>query len=124
MAGERVSWNDATQGSTIAGLEQQILEMKTAASKILPEIDVLKPNWKTEGSKKTIVDLEMFLKNDFEDFVKLFNITVEKLVDLIIKSKSHDELVREFGVKAGSANLNLTKSNKKKNQSGGNCCNK
>ena len=52
------------------------------------------------------------------------NEAFEKLVDLIIKSKSHDELVREFGVKAGSANLNLTKSNKKKNQSGGNCCNK
>ena len=52
------------------------------------------------------------------------NEAFEKLVDLIIKSKSHDELVRDFGVKQGSSNLNLTKSNKKKNQNGGNCCNK
>ena len=52
------------------------------------------------------------------------NEAFEKLVDLIIKSKSHDELVRDFGVKSGSSNLNLTKSNKKKNQNGGNCCNK
>jgi len=52
------------------------------------------------------------------------NEAFQKLVDLIIKSKSHDELVRDFGVKSGSSNLNLTKSNKKKNQNGGNCCNK
>ena len=45
-----------------------------------------------------------------------------KLVDLIIKSKSHDELIREFEVKQGQ-NLNLTKS-KKKTQNSGNCCNK
>ena len=52
------------------------------------------------------------------------NDAFEKLVDLIIKSKSHDELVRDFGVKQGLFILNLTKSNKKKNQNGGNCCNK
>ena len=50
------------------------------------------------------------------------NEAFEKLVDLIIKSKSHDELIREFGVKQGQ-NLNLTKS-KKKTQNSGNCCNK
>ena len=79
MAGERVSWNDATQGSTISGLEQQILEMKNAKNKIIPEIDILRPNWNTEGSKKTIDDLEMFLNTDFEEFVKIFDITVAKL---------------------------------------------
>ena len=30
MAGERVTWDDAPQGSKISGLEQQILEMKSA----------------------------------------------------------------------------------------------
>ena len=79
MAGERVSWNDATQGSTISGLEQQILEMKNAKNKIIPEIDVLRPSWNTEGSKKTIDDLELFLNTDFEEFVKIFDITVAKL---------------------------------------------
>lgn len=79
MAGERVSWNDATQGSTISGLEQQVLEMKNAKNKILPEIDVLRPSWNTEGSKKTIDDLELFLNTDFEEFLKLFNITISKL---------------------------------------------
>ena len=79
MAGERVSWSDATQGSTISGLEQQVLEMKNAKNKILPEIDVLRPSWNTEGSKKTIDDLELFLNTDFEEFVKMFNIAVGKL---------------------------------------------
>ena len=79
MAGERVSWNDATQGKTISGLEQQVMEMKSAKNKIIPEIDVLRPSWDTEGSKKTIDDLELFLNNDFEAFVNLFNITIGKL---------------------------------------------
>ena len=74
-----VSWNDTTQGSTITGLEQQVLEMKTAKNKIIPEISVLRPNWDTEGSKKTIDALENFLEIDFEEFVKAFNLTIEKL---------------------------------------------
>ena len=74
---------------------------------------------KEYGLKKKIDVFETSAKTG----VKV-NDAFEKLVDLIIKSKSHDELVRDFGVKQGSSNLNLTKSNKKKNQNGGNCCNK
>ena len=74
---------------------------------------------KEYGLKKKIDVFETSAKTG----VKV-NDAFEKLVDLIIKSKSHDELVRDFGVKSGSSNLNLTKSNKKKNQNGGNCCNK
>ena len=70
------------------------------------------------GLKKKIDVFETSAKTG----VKI-NEAFEKLVDLIIKSKSHDELIRDFGVK-NSQNLNLTKSNKKKTQSGGNCCNK
>lgn len=79
MPSSTVSWNDATQGSTISGLEYQVLLMKDAKNKILPEIEVLRPNWDTEGSKKTIDALETFLNNDFEEFVKTFNITIGKL---------------------------------------------
>ena len=74
---------------------------------------------KEYGLKKKIDVFETSAKTG----VKV-NDAFEKLVDLVIKSKSHDELVRDFGVKQGSSNLNLTKSNKKKNQNGGNCCNK
>lgn len=74
-----VSWNDTTQGSAIAGLEYQVLLMKEAKNKILPEIEVLRPNWDTEGSKKTIDALETFLNNDFEEFIKAFNISIMKL---------------------------------------------
>ena len=70
------------------------------------------------GLKKKIDVFETSAKTG----VKI-NEAFEKLVDLIIKSKSHDELIKEFGVKQ-SQNLNLTKSNKKKNQNSGNCCNK
>ena len=79
MPSSTVSWNDATQGSTISGLEYQVLLMKDAKNKILPELEVLRPNWDTEGSKKTIDALETFLNNDFEEFVKTFNITIGKL---------------------------------------------
>ena len=79
MPSSTVSWNDATQGSTISGLEYQVLLMKDAKNKILPEIEILRPNWDTEGSKKTIDALETFLNNDFEEFVKTFNITIGKL---------------------------------------------
>ncbi len=75
----KVSWDDATQGSTISGLQLNVEGMKIAKSKILPEIDVLRPNWDTEGSKKTIDSLENFLNNDFEEFVKAFNISIMKL---------------------------------------------
>ena len=74
-----VSWDDTTQGSAIAGLEYQVLLMKEAKNKILPEIELLRPNWDTEGSKKTIDALETFLNNDFEDFLKAFNISIMKL---------------------------------------------
>ena len=74
-----VSWDDTTQGSAIAGLEYQVLLMKEAKNKILPEIEVLRPNWDTEGSKKTIDALETFLNNDFEEFIKAFNISIMKL---------------------------------------------
>ena len=66
-----VSWDDTTQGSAIAGLEYQVLLMKEAKNKILPEIEVLRPNWDTEGSKKTIDALETFLNNDFEEFINV-----------------------------------------------------
>ena len=78
------------------------------------KIDTLKEY----GLKKKIEVFETSAKTGAK-----VNESFEKLVDLIIKSKSHDELVRDFGVKQGT-NLNLTKSNKKKNQNGGNCCNK
>ena len=74
-----VSWDDTTQGSAIAGLEYQVLLMKEAKNKILPEIELLRPNWHTEGSKKTIDALETFLNNDFEEFIKAFNISIMKL---------------------------------------------
>ena len=82
MANSTVSWDDATQGSTISGLEQQVLEMQSAKNKILPEIDVLRPRWNTEGSIKTIDTLEQFLNTDFEEFVKLFYSTIVKLKDV------------------------------------------
>ena len=60
MVSGSVSWNDTLQGKTIAGLGQQIDEMKKAKKDMLPAIDELRPNWKTEGSIKTINDLETF----------------------------------------------------------------
>ena len=87
-----VSWNDATQGSTISGLEQQVLELKNAKNKILPEIDVLRPNWDTEGSKKTIDALENFLNNDFEEFAKAFDITIGKLQRVRELSKAMNQV--------------------------------
>ena len=74
-----VSWDDTTQGSAIAGLEYQVLLMKEAKNKILPEIELLRPNWDTEGSKKTIDALETFLNKDFEEFIKSINIGIMKL---------------------------------------------
>lgn len=79
MASSTVSWNDAVQGSTISGLENQVSLMKEAKNKIVPEIEVLRPNWDTEGSQKTITALETFLNNDFEEFMKAFNVTIMKL---------------------------------------------
>ncbi len=46
----------------------------------------------------------------------------KKIVDLIIGGKSDEELIKEFG--ATDQNLSLSKSNKKKNQNSGGCCNK
>ena len=74
-----VSWSDTMQGKTIAGLQQQIEEMRKAKDKMLPAIDELRPNWKTEGSITTINDLESFLNDDFEEFVRMFNRTVSRL---------------------------------------------
>lgn len=79
MSSRAVSWDDAQQGSTIQNLEYQVEIMRSAKNKILPEIDVLRPGWDTEGSKQTIDSLENFLNNDFEEFIKAFNITVNKL---------------------------------------------
>ena len=92
MAGERVTWDDATQGSTISGLEQQILEMKSAKNKIIPEIDVLRPNWDTERSKKMIDALEMFLNSDFEEFIKLFDESVSRLDEVRTYSQGMDNV--------------------------------
>ena len=79
MSSSAVSWDDAQQGSTIQNLEYQVEIMKSAKNKILPEIDVLRPGWDTEGSKQTIDKLENFLNNDFEEFMKVFNTTIGKL---------------------------------------------
>ena len=79
--------------------------------------DVKIDTLKEFGLKKKIDVFETSAKTG----VKI-NEAFEKLVDLIIKSKSHDELIRDFGVK--SQNLNLTKQKKKTQSSGGNCCNK
>ena len=79
MVSGSVSWSDTLQGKTIAGLGQQIDEMKRAKNDMLPAIDELRPNWKTEGSIKTINDLETFLNEDFEEFVRMFNETVTRL---------------------------------------------
>ena len=50
----------------------------------------------------------------------------EKIVDLIIKNRSEDELVREFGVKSISRGYTLTKQKANANNSGQKqgCCNK
>ena len=50
----------------------------------------------------------------------------EKIVDLIIKNRSADELVREFGVKSISRGYTLTKQKANANNSGQKqgCCNK
>lgn len=74
-----VSWNDTLQGKTISGLEQQIFEMKKAKNEMLPAIDELRPNWKTAESVKTINSLESFLNDDFEEFVRMFNIAKSEL---------------------------------------------
>ena len=53
--------------------------------------------------------------------VKL-NEVFQKLIDLILKDRTDEEIIKEFGVKQGQ-NLNLGK--KKTQKTGGaNCCNK
>ena len=92
MSASAVSWNDAQQGATIQGLENQIENMQSAKNKIIPEIDVLRPGWDTEGSKQTIDNLENFLNNDFTEFVKAFNITTAKLEEVRKLSEGMNEI--------------------------------
>ena len=72
---------------------------------------------KEYGLKKKIAVLETSAKTGHN-----VNEAFKQLVDLILNSRSDEELVRDFGVK-GNQNLNLTKNKSKNNKSGG-CCNK
>ena len=67
------------------------------------------------GLKKKMVVFETSAKTG-QNLQEAF----EKLADLIIKSKSHEELINEFGVKSGE-NLSLSKSNRNF-QSNKSCC--
>lgn len=77
MAG--VTWDTGEQNTAISGLEYQVLLMKDAKRKMLPEIDSLRHGWDTKASTVTIDKFEKFLDNDFEEFTKLFDITIDKL---------------------------------------------
>ena len=79
--------------------------------------EVKKDTLKEFGLKKKMEVFEASAK-DGTNVNKAF----QKLVDLILKSRSDEELIRDFGV-SQSQNMNLTKNNKK-NKSGSNCCNK
>ena len=72
---------------------------------------------KEYGLKKKIAVFETSAKTGHN-----VNEAFKQLVDLILNSRSDEELVRDFGVK-GHQNLNLTKNKSKNNKSGG-CCNK
>ncbi len=72
---------------------------------------------KEYGLKKKIAVFETSAKTGHN-----VNEAFKQLVDLILNSRSDEELVRDFGVK-GNQNLNLTKNKSKNNKSGG-CCNK
>ena len=83
-----------------------------------------------EGQRKVKIDTlkEFGLKKKMEVFETSaktgtkVNEAFEKLVDLILKSRTDEELIKEFGV-SQTQNLNLGKSNKK-SKGGSNCCNK
>ena len=83
-----------------------------------------------EGQRKVKIDSlkEFGLKKKMEVFETSaktgtkVNEAFEKLVDLILKSRTDEELIKEFGV-SQTQNLNLGKSNKK-SKGGSNCCNK
>ena len=79
--------------------------------------EVKKDTLKEFGLKKKMEVFEASAK-DGTNVNKAF----QKLVDLILKSRSDEELIRDFGV-SQSQNMNLTKNNKK-NKGGSNCCNK
>ena len=79
--------------------------------------DVTIDTLKEYGLKKKMAIFETSALNG-----KNINEAFQKLVDLILKSRSDEELIREFGVKQGQ-NLSLTKI-KKTNQGGGMCCKK
>ena len=72
---------------------------------------------KEYGLKKKIAVFETSAKTGHN-----VNEAFKQLVDLILNSRSDEELVRDFGVK-GNQNFNLTKNKSKNNKSGG-CCNK
>ena len=79
--------------------------------------EVKKDTLKEFGLKKKMEVFEASAK-DGTNVNKAF----QKLVDLILKSRNDEELIRDFGV-SQSQNMNLTKNNKK-NKGGSNCCNK
>ena len=79
--------------------------------------EVKKDTLKEFGLKKKMEVFEASAK-DGTNVNKAF----QKLVDLILKSRNDEELIRDFGVNQ-SQNMNLTRNNKK-NKGGSNCCNK
>ena len=68
------------------------------------------------GYKKKLEVFETSAKNGTN-----LDAAFKKLVDLILKSRSDEELISEFGIKSGGQNLNLTKS-KKNSKEGKACC--
>ena len=79
MSNTAVEWEGSRQRTVISGLDDEILAMRGAKERILPEIETLRPNWDTPGSIETIEKLENFLNNDLERFINVFNTTVTKL---------------------------------------------
>ncbi len=78
----RFEYDIPTVVDTIAQFEAQIMEMRNAKSKIAPELETLKTAWTSEGSKKTIVDIEQFLNNDFESFLSIFDDSKARLEEV------------------------------------------
>ena len=118
---------DITESSTFSGVKNWIKD-SDPYGKFESVLCGNKDDLKEKRQVKTDALKEYGLKKKisvFETSAKTghnVNEAFKQLVDLILNSRSDEELVRDFGVK-GNQNLNLTKNKSKNNKSGG-CCNK